>query len=551
MGEASKSWSRGLGAVWVAVCVTAIVMPPACSGGGSLSPDAVEHLAIANSWIHGGGFVNPIQYNFYLAETAPLPAFAVRAPAVPALLAIPLLAGASVTATAISHTLWSVLVCVASYWLATRFMKPWAAATAVLVLAASPAWLFVSLVPLTEATGLLAFVAVVATARGVLLSPREALPCALATWLAWLTRPNFGVLVVVVAVAVVWQVGPRAASRHRPLLAYLGGFVALYLGTHFVVTATTGLAPYAGYGVALEHLHPMGWWRYGKEYVGVWRFVVEYQEEIFAKVLLRIVELYQAICIRPIHGHLGWLVPIGLLHSAISWRSPKFEQLICTLAALAFALTIIANYVAFDMLRYPLPLTAAGTLSALMALENWAPRVASRLCWGTRARLSAQVLLGLLVTLRVATAIAQTPDITKKPSEALKRMSAVCTSFSLDALVAIAKPWPLHFMCGNPVIRLPIDIGTEGILDRFLDERQPAYLVGKPRHLVGDPRLEHIGGRGAFTIYAVRDAIDRPQRWRAPPALACAGGEWACEERGGRMRVISARNDPGEAPPPP
>ena len=99
MREAWNDRERWLGGLLVAGCMAAIVLPPTIRGQAFDTPDAIEHLAIANAWVRGSGFVDPIQYNFYLADTAPLPAMAHRAPVVPALLTIPLLLGAGASTT--------------------------------------------------------------------------------------------------------------------------------------------------------------------------------------------------------------------------------------------------------------------------------------------------------------------------------------------------------------------------------------------------------------------------------------------------------------------
>jgi len=72
------------GGLCAAALAAARAIPPTLERW-QLSPDAVEHLAIAQSLVHGSGFVDPVQWSYYLPDGPPLPAFAIRSPAAPLL----------------------------------------------------------------------------------------------------------------------------------------------------------------------------------------------------------------------------------------------------------------------------------------------------------------------------------------------------------------------------------------------------------------------------------------------------------------------------------
>ncbi len=130
-----REWGdeRRVGLLVVGLVVSALILP-ATSLAPPWTPDSMEHLAIANARLHGSGFVDPIQYNYFLEQTAPLPAFAVRAPVVPLLLMAPLAAGLDMRAIGILHALWTVVVAMLSYWGLSRFIPAWAAAAAMMLL---------------------------------------------------------------------------------------------------------------------------------------------------------------------------------------------------------------------------------------------------------------------------------------------------------------------------------------------------------------------------------------------------------------------------------
>jgi hypothetical protein len=548
-------WQSGSTWLWgllVALSATALVLPLALHGAPT-PPDVIEHLAIANAWVHGQGFVDPVQYFYYLPTPPPLAAFAVRAPLVPLMLALPVSLDMGLEAIFLGHSLFAVLAVTATFVLLLRFMSAPAAAAAALCAASTPAFMLVAVKPLTEVTGCLLVVAVVATAGRARREVFSALLCAALSWLAWLARPNLGVLVAVVCAAMVLELGPRAALRHRPLQVYLGSYGALYFITRLAVSASTGLAPYVGYGIVTEHFAVESFATYGRSYVGALSFVGDHLGEIVGVTWHRTGQLLSALLLAPGHNRLGWLLPIGFLHSAFAWSRVRFEQRLCTLASLAFAIPVVANYAAFDPIRYPMFPLMAGLIASFMALDDVLPMLVRRWAkaresrWRRRGVLLAALSIFALVGVRAATIPlrgtprSELPEDTPARLAALPAIADVCPLLDPDARVATADPWSLHLLCGNAAIITPVDIDEPGIWERFLAERQPAYLIERRRRRGARAGLTELGGSRRYFVYAVSEPTPGSRPWRAAPALICAGADPICELRDGRLRVRAAK----------
>ena len=88
------------------VCIVAWLAVPSTLSRWYLTQDAVEHLAIANAWVHGRGFVDPVQWT-YFRTGVPYPATALRAPVISILVAAPMALGATLATVMQLHALWS------------------------------------------------------------------------------------------------------------------------------------------------------------------------------------------------------------------------------------------------------------------------------------------------------------------------------------------------------------------------------------------------------------------------------------------------------------
>jgi hypothetical protein len=73
VAQIARAWVPIVAATGVALAsgFFAIVPAPVV---GALTPDSIEHLAIAHSWVHGSGFVDPVKWNYYLPESVPMAA---------------------------------------------------------------------------------------------------------------------------------------------------------------------------------------------------------------------------------------------------------------------------------------------------------------------------------------------------------------------------------------------------------------------------------------------------------------------------------------------
>jgi hypothetical protein len=535
-------------AAGVAALAALLAVPPTLAAW-PLSPDAVEHLAIANALVHGAGFVDPVQWSYYLPVGPPLPAFAVRAPAVPLLLAAPLALGATLSQVLLLHALWASLVAGASVLAARRFVGLAAAAGAGLGIATSPAWATVSSHPWTEATSLAALLLVLATARGALRSVPGAFACAACTLVAWGTRPNLGLLAPAVVLGAVWQLGPRDALRSRPLWCYGLGFAAMHQLVVHAVRGATGLAPYAAYGYLFEVLRVPDAWLYQTRYAGPAAFVAAHAGVVAERVLANALGLLRALCLDPRFHFVGWLLlPAALVAARERGRTgveDGFEARVCLVVALGLALTAVATFAVFDALRFPLPIALASWLAGMWALERVAQSrgaVASdrRVALRRAMPLAAAALLcvpGSAPSLaRQLRALAARP-----PGPVQERYDgwdatarAWCGLLDPDALVAARSPWSFALWCGNASLRIPSDLTSQRWLERYLDEKRPRYLAASGPRLAAlfdaSPRLALRAAQGRSFLYEVVGS-EPIAVWRAPPPPACAGRSEACRRR--------------------
>lgn len=533
-----------LAALAVATAVAAFTLPRALTRWW-LTPDVIEHLTIAHAWVSGAGFVDPVQWNFFLHRDVPLPAFAVRAPAVSVLAAIPLALGGSLTAVTVLHALWSSAVAGGAVLVTRRFAGPAAALAAGLWLGLSPAWIRASAYVLTEVTAVAALLGVIATSRGVLRSVPAALCCSAATVLAWTARPNLIALALAVVVAAVVELGARRASRHRPLWAYALGVVLGTAAIGLAVELATGLRPYAGYGAARELFGADDGFRYQKEYVGAWRFVSQHGDEVWRRMVSFSRQLFSALCLGPRFHYAGWLLLPGLLHALVRRGPGALEQRVAAFAGAGLAGVTVAYFAAFDAWRYPMLPAACAILAGVPALEaaaRWLgarrPGAAARAL--PAATLAAATLAVLATSLPGSAAHAATQwhawrergtrDGSSNP--VVRALEALCPALGRASVVASVEPWNVTLRCGPASIRLPVDLDTPEWQDRFLDEKHVTHLLadGSPvtAWLATSSRLHPVAAAGPYVLYRVIRPSTPASAWLAPPPAACAGRGRAC-----------------------
>jgi hypothetical protein len=505
---------------------------------GSLTPDAIEYLGIAWSWVSGRGFVDPVLYSYYLEGAAPpVPALAMRAPVLPLLLALPLALGAPLPAVLLAHALGACAVGAAGVWAARRSMSAAGALAFGIAFCFSHPWLVAVEYPLTEAVSVGVLFAVVALAPVALRGPRAAAAFAALVFAAWLTRPNLAVALPAFAAAAALELGPRRALRSLPLWTALAVFAALQQGFSRAVEAATGFAPYAHYGVLLETTSATEAFYYQKAYSGWWRYLMANADHVAAALAWNARGVARLLFATPDYHYLGWLLAPALAHAWLRRDEHRFARLFTAAFGLALLAVVLAGWGAIDPRRLLLPAAACFWLLAAGALAAGAEWLERRARAGFGRPLALARLappLAALALFALSPSAAGTLRWTREAAESYWRdgprsgaqtppQRSLCAQIDRDAVVASPNPWDLFLSCGNAGWVRPLDLTDSVLLDRFLDERQPGYLLVE-RELAApwsdSARLERLAVRGGLVLYRVRDAGPRSRPWSAPPPLA-------------------------------
>ncbi|MCP4006449.1 MAG: hypothetical protein GY725_19905 [bacterium] len=536
----------------------ALLIVPVSMSRWWLTQDAIEYLLIAHEWVNGAGFVNPVQWFFFLPENPPLPAMAVRAPMISWLAAIPFALGATLSSVIALHGAFACLVTGGVVLVARRFMRLPAAIAAALLFGLAPAWLYLVRFPWTEVVATAAFLVAIATAPSASRSLVRALACAAIAWLAWLSRPNLGALVLAIAVANGLQLffeSERTRLRdvvlHRHLWTYVTGFGFLVLVTRWIVGQATGLAPYSAYGVTAEMLSAQDLLSYQKEFAGGFAFIGENFELVSAQLGLRFEQLMEVLFLDAGFNWVGWGAPLGLL-CALRPRRGAVEIRAIAFSLLGFSLLVILLYAGFDRLRHALfPVLTAGLLGAA-ALDELLQRLEVRFQSSVASRVLPFAPLLLVLTMFTlgpglqAIPISLQGLVSRLQNGPAERFGATfeehaagfCRRMEPQALVAAPDPWMVALWCGNAGMVLPIDLDSQDWQARFLREKQPRYLIsdGSPdfswlRH---SRAVRRVHGAGHFVLWETRDRPPDPVGWQPAPPLACAGKRPECARAMGR-----------------
>jgi hypothetical protein len=524
-------------AAGVAVGVLVLALPGPL-GGFMLPPDAIGYLGTAHSWLNGAGFVDPVLYSHYLpGASAPVPAFAVRPPLPSLLLALPLAAGASVTATSVTHVAWAALVAAGALLVGLRSMSLPAATAFALLVGWCPGWIFVAQRPISEVTAVGVLLLALLAVRRAADSLRGALLFALLVLVGWLARPNLLVLLPAVVVAVACERGWRVALRSKPLWASLLACVLLQLAVVQAVTAATGRAPYAHYGVMAEIIDVDDIFLAQKHYVGWLAFVRENHAAILASLAANLAQAWERLFASPFYLRLGWLLVPALAVALWPRRQVGLELRFAAVAALAFTAVALGVYGGFAPQRYLLLGVVCGCFVWAGLADRGARALAERAgAAGPQGRLAratrwlpALLALGLfaaqsgpsLAEARAGWQRVRSGAPARPPNGPI--LTPLCASIDPDALVASQNPWWLYFWCGNAGLRIPEDLGPE-LLERYLAERHPGYLVvvdDQPRwdHLDASPQLRRVELEHRWAVYEVLDAGPASRPWHAPPPL--------------------------------
>lgn len=535
--------------------LVAFLSVPLAWRSGIVWPDSVHYLGIANAWVHGAGFVDPVKWSYYLAAPVPQPALVTRAAVPPLLAAIPLALGGSVATVAAWHAALLGVAAASLVLIARRMMGLTASVCVALVVTVSPATAALAQVPLADIPALVALVSVLASARGVVASSLGAALCALATVVGWATRPNLALAAPVVVAVAAWELGPRRAVRCAPLWTYVAAVAGSLAAVDLAVRTATGYAPYAGYGFVYQMSSFLEATRFDHAYVGAARYVLDHAGEVAARMLWNVRELGDELFRRPDFRRVGWLALPGAAYCLLRDGRGRFERRLCALAGLVFASFVVATWMVLDRLRFPLPIVLCGALCGGAMVDDVVRAVAGRfVARRSRAVTALAVVLlaalswGWLVTSggrRLATSAAHVAHWARggAPIAPERRRSAalldLCASIPRNAVVAARDPWSVHLACGNPAIILPADIEQAASRQRrFLVQQRPHFVLTMPRDRrsswVRRPDLRLVARSGGAALYEVVPSRGRPARWTQPPPLLCAGRPPECLARVGR-----------------
>jgi hypothetical protein len=524
--NADRRRARVLAAAWLVVAGGALLLAYASASHAIPLPnDAVGYVAVARSWLAGRGLVDPVVYSYYLPGVrVPVAALLVRPPLVSILFALPLALGAGLGGLTAVHAAFASAIGASSLLVARRTMRPAAAVAAAAAIAWSPAWTWASVRLLSEASAVGMLLLLLGVAPPCLRSVRGALALALATVLAWLTRPNLGAFAPLLVAAVVLDRGSRAAWGSAPLRAYVAATAALYAAVTIAARAAWGFAPYAHYGVMAETLRFADVARFPGDFPGAWPFLRAHAAEWVALERRDLALGFEYAFANASHLHVGWLAVPGVAHGLLRRGPASLEQRLVALCAIGFSATGLATGWGFDPTRYLLPGAVCGWLAALAFLDDagdWVVRRASlranaaRLARAAPA-LAVLTLAGVESAPRLAVGAATALGPRRTPAVALQggpersaTTRALCAQIAPGARVASPDPWAVLYWCGHDGYSIPRDLG--GGLDRYLDEMQPGYLIeDRPdgaAALARSARLEVIARAGPSTLFRVRGAV--------------------------------------------
>jgi hypothetical protein len=513
-------------AIFVATLALAL---PGVLASWPLLPDAIEHLGIAHSWLAGAGFVDPVLYSYFLPEMAPpVPALLMRAPVVPVLLAAPLALGGGVQAALLAHALFAAAIGAAGVGVARRLAPGSAALVFGIGFCLSFPWILAVQMPLTEATSIGVLLAITVWAPRALRSVPAAVGFGALCAIAWLTRPNLAVAVPAFALAGAVVLGPRGALRSVPLWSAVLSFVVLQQGVSLGYRAATGFAPYAHYGVLLQTTSASEAFAYQKQYVGAFVWLSTHGQQVRAVLDWNAREVARLLFTLPDYHYVGWFMLPALFDAYQRRDERRFERLLLALTGLALLAVVVVGYGAIDPRRLLLP----AALCFWLLAASWLAHSARR--FGAHPLASAAPAMLVLAIWLISPSAVGTGRWALRSWNAYQQNGTrtgleksfalpLCAALQRDAIVASPNPWELYLACGNAGQALPPDLESDALLNRYLDEQAPGYLIvpeGVTARFEASPRLTRITTERGHVLFAVKDASPRTRPWVAPPALA-------------------------------
>ncbi|MBK7950225.1 MAG: hypothetical protein IPK00_16120 [Deltaproteobacteria bacterium] len=530
-----------------------------------LSQDAVEHLAIAQAWVHGAGFVDPVKWILPAGGPSHAGARAAR-PGYLLLAAIPLGLGASLTTTGVLHAVWAS---------GGRTRRARGAALrharsgglrrgAVARDVASPG----SPSRATSDGG--DRVAGLSGRAGDGAGHRHV--CARVPPLRghdlrrFLCRPNLIALALAVLVAGAAQPGVQRTARVRGLAIYalaLAGFVFAYRAC---VVHAIGEAPYARYQTLFQVETTAEVWQYARADHGVLAYVASHGDLLATRAARTFADLVRVLFLEPTYHGIGWLALPGF---AFALRSGER----------ALERRFLALGPGTRVRRAPLRRLRPRSLSALHGRRRLAQRLrlAGRAGASARARAlgpawNRRSALGWAPLVLACGPLAiSLPGSLRHAAEGIAfyreqgtqerlwpeldvRMRPLCRAFAPGERIASVDPWTTHLWCGHATTMLPSDLAEPGVLEVFLAQEQPDWLIAaaeepalrRPPRLLfaSSPRRSRpLPGRGT-----ARSGRSRARAWNAPPPPPARAASSDARRRSTRVPAL-ARAPP--APPAP
>jgi hypothetical protein len=517
-------------AIAAAVVLAALVLAlPGVLSSWALLPDAIEHLGTAHAWVSGAGFVDPVLYSYFLPHTGPpVAAMVMRAPVVPVLLAAPLALGGGVLAVLVAHALFAAAIGACGVLVARR-LAPGSAALAFAVgFCLSYPWILAVQMPLTEATSVGVLLASVAWAPRALRSVPAAVGFGALCAVAWLTRPNLAVALPAFVLAGAIVLGPRNALRSAPLWTAALTFAVLQQGVSLWCRAATGFAPYAHYGVLLQTTSASEAFAYQKQYVGAFAWLGTHGQQVRAVLAWNTREVARLLFTLPDYHYLGWFVVPALIDAYRRRDERRFERLLLAATGLALLAVVLVGYGAIDPRRLLLP----AALCFWLLAASWLAHTARR--FGAHPLLSAAPALLVFAIWLLSPSAAGTARWALRSWNAYQQSGTrtglemsfappLCAALQRDAIVASPNPWELYLACGNAGWVLPPDLDSDALLNRYLDEQAPGYLIVPAKATArfdASPRLSRVATERGHVLFEVKDASPRTRPWTAPAPLA-------------------------------
>jgi hypothetical protein len=545
-------WPQALwGAAFVALGTFFLILPWALARW-NVSPDTIEYIAIAYNWVEGQGWRCPVIYSYYLpGALPPIHGMVMRAPAISILVAPAIALGASIPQLQVFQALLSSLVAGGGVLVARRTMSLPAAVAFGIAVAWSDLWVRWSYQVMAEPIAGGALLLLIATLPWAERRVRGAAVFGGLVAVAWLARPTLSIVLGAFVAAIALTEG-RRVFRSRTLWTAVVVAGALFAAANLAVRAASGFRAYAHYGLALQSTQASEASLFQRDWPGALAYLSQNAgpvREALSQTHRALLEMY---FLDPGHDLLGWIALPAWIY-ALRRRPRTFQNLVVAISAPGFVLLVLVFFGGYAPERYALPATICLWLLSMQMLDDLSGRLAVRagrpLLRAVAASLPLILVLGVFLFLprqfasigngRVLWKLYRKYGTEHVSKMFVKVPDSICAAMDRDALVSASNPWNVYLWCGNAAVWLPPDLDSQEVLDRYLDEIRPAYLVSNPGPnrdwyrlaggaqrdavLQASQRLDALERREGLAVYRVIRPPPGAPRWQAPPPLIRMG----------------------------